>query len=65
MSPILGSLNTFEIRYSIPVVFIKSRSKAAEQVEIWARYYFAEQIKHAQNIIALTDPQASHKEGKV
>ena len=59
---ILGSLNTFEIRYSIPVVFVESRSKAVEQVEIWARYYFAEQIKHAQNIIALTDPQASHKE---
>jgi len=62
---ILGSLNTFEIRYSIPVVFIKSRSKAAEQVEIWARYYFSEKIKQAQSIIALTDPQASHKEGKV
>ena len=59
---ILGSLNTFEVRYSIPVVFVESRSKAVEQVEIWARYYFAEQIKHAQNIIALTDPQASHKE---
>jgi len=56
---VLGSLNTFEVRYDIPVVFIESRSKAAEQVETWAGYYFTEQLKRAQSIIELTTEQST------
>ena len=59
---VLGSLNALEVRFNIPVVFAGTRIHAAELIEQWAFYYLREQVKHAQSIIALTDPQASHKE---
>jgi ERCC4-type nuclease len=44
---VLASIDTFEIRYDLPVVFAHTPQDAALQIEQWAFYYSREVIKLA------------------
>jgi DNA excision repair protein ERCC-4 len=49
---VLHSLNAFEIRYDVPVVFCKDPTAAALQVESWVMWYAREVTKAAMLIDA-------------
>ncbi len=44
---VLASVDAFEVRYSLPVVWEPSESEAAATVERWARYFVREVGKRA------------------
>lgn len=45
---VLASLDAFEARYGIPVVWVPSREAAALQIETWAHWFHREVLKAAE-----------------
>jgi DNA excision repair protein ERCC-4 len=45
---VLGTLNTFEIRYRVPVIWCATAEIAAAQIERWA-FYFARELVESVN----------------
>ena len=50
-SSVLATLNAFEVRYNVPVVFCASARSAAYQIERWAFFFAREVISSANNLL--------------
>jgi DNA excision repair protein ERCC-4 len=47
---VLATLNAFEVRYDLPVVFCPTASMAAQKVEAWAFWYAREAVEAVNNL---------------
>jgi DNA excision repair protein ERCC-4 len=51
---VVATLNAFECRYDVPVVFVPNAIQAAHQIETWAYYFVREYIVVANNLLRAT-----------
>jgi ERCC4-type nuclease len=58
---VFSTLMAFEIRYDLPVVFIRTPELAARRIEDWAFFYAREHIKAANQLLRAVN--ASQSEG--
>lgn len=58
---VLATLAAFEVRYDLPVVFIRTPELAARQIERWAFYFARDYIKAANQLVRTVN--ANHESG--